>query len=262
MPGAPSSLTYGLVSPQEVDAQKDEYARSLDQQQQQAREALVQQCDRQREYLRVQAEQQKAIAAGRWDQRFREQEMAAEQEYQQELARVREAARQLKVALEYQAAALVVEYNARKSQEELNYRIYEAEIREWEEFQRMSPGQIQNAEERLQAQLAYARDRDSASWRRLDELPELPVDRWVPEGLGAAGANFGGVASGYSVFNQTSFSAIGGPPTHGATVGYAAAHAMASAALATSNASPYPLAQPASAAQFGSVRGPHSSAVY
>jgi len=252
MPGAPSSLTYGLVSPQEVDAQKDEYARSLDQQQQQAREALVQQCDRQREYLRVQAEQQKAIAAGRWDQRFREQEMAAEQEYQQELARVREAARQLKVALEYQAAALVVEYNARKSQEELNYRIYEAEIREWEEFQRMSPGQIQNAEERLQAQLAYARDRDSASWRRLDELPELPVDRWVPEGFGAAGSNFGGVASGYSAFNEA----------NGATAGYAAAHAMASAALATSNASPYPLAQPASAAQFGGARGPHSSAVY
>jgi len=183
MPAQPSRLTAGLVGPDEIARQKDECSKALDEQEQQGREALVVQMQRQREYIRTQAEQQKQIAAGRWDQHLHSQEMAAEQEYQAQLGAAREAAAQLRTVLENQAAQLVVEYKARK-----------AELREWEMTRHLTPEQLLNAEERLRAQMAFAAQRNTVSVRREEGLPELPLSRWVPDGLGASGAVFGGVA--------------------------------------------------------------------
>jgi len=256
MPGAPASLTYGMVRPEEVVAQKEEYGRNLDEQQRQGREVLTQQTERQREYLRMQAEQQKLIAAGRWDQHLRAQEIQAEQDYQQELAKLREAARELKTALDNQSAQLVVEYNARKAQEELNYRIYEAELREWEEAQSLSADQIRNAEDRLQAQMAFAARRNTAALRHADHLPEIPVDRWVPDGLGHVGAAFGGVA-------HPTAATTASPDAH-AQLGFLAGQTTAH--LAATNTSPYPLATsmaPSGAVGYSPIApAMHSSAVY
>lgn len=262
MPGAPASLTYGMVRPEEVEAQKEEYGRNLDEQQRQGREALMFQTERHREFLRVQAEQQKLIAAGRWDQQLRAQEMQAEQEYQQELAKLREAARELKTALDAQAAQLAVEYHARKTQEELNYRIYEAELREWEEAQGRTADQIRNAEDRLQAQMAFAARRNTSSLRHADGLPEMPMDRWVPDGMGEVGAFFGGVGM------QAAAAAVGAPAMAappaaaaqdqhlGCLAGQTAAH------LAATNVSPYPMAANAAPNAAAAYSAMHSSAVY
>lgn len=242
--GIPSDLTYGLVTPEEVNEKRNEYSRSLDGQQRQARDALVQQFQRQQDYLQLQADQQKAIAAGRWDQRFREEEMQAEQEYQQEVAKLRDAARQLKTALSTQATQLIVEYNSRKVQDELNHRIYEAEFKEWEECQHLTAHQMNNAAERLNAQMAFACANNTTGKRQLGGLPELPVDRWVPDGLRELGGSFGGLV-----------------PCSG-EASPMMADAVASTALAGINAAPYPLLRPHSSNVCDGPIFPLSSSVY
>lgn len=186
MPDQPSNLTVGLVSPDEVAQQKEEYCRCLDEQQRHGLEVLKEQIQRQREYIRMQADQQKAIAAGRWDQHLRAQELAAEQEYQHEMAKLQEANRQLKTVLENQAAQLLVEFHARRTQEELNYRAYEVQLKEWEE--------------RLGSQLAFAAHQNTAARRHADQLPELPIDHWKVGTDAGISHNMGQITAGSSPY--------------------------------------------------------------
>merc|ERR1712003_577714 len=128
----PVSLTASMTNPQDVVMQKEVYKHSLDEQLKQGEALLNQQAMRQQEHIRLQAEQQKALAIGRWDQQLRAQEMAAEQEYQQQLAKLQDDARQKKVLLEKQASEAIMEYNARKTQQEINYRHFQLQMQRWQ----------------------------------------------------------------------------------------------------------------------------------
>lgn len=190
MPTQPVRLTVGMASPQDVAAQKQEYSRSLDEQQRQGEAILSQQTHQQREHLRLQAEQQKVLAMGRWDQHLRAQELLAEREYQQQLAALREAARQRMATLEEQASQLIMEYNARKAQQEVNLRDYELQVRRWEaEAQHFHTTLGRTAREQSKLQFQLAMHEQQAARRGQDLLPELPVDQWVPgAGPGLFGA--------------------------------------------------------------------------
>merc|ERR1711948_202976 len=122
VPSGPASLTAGMVTPEDVAMQKEEYKRGVDEQQKQGEAILNEQTLQQREHIRKQAEQQKALAMGRWDQHLRAQEIIAEQEYQTQLAKLHGTVRKQKVALAKQAAQMVMEYNSRKVQQEINQR--------------------------------------------------------------------------------------------------------------------------------------------
>merc|ERR1719221_1823409 len=111
MPTQPQSLTRGMINPQQVAMQKDIYTKSLDEQQRQGAILLTQRTTQQREYIRMHAEQQKVLVNGQLDQQLQAQVMRAEQEYQQQLATLTEAARQQKLGLHQQASQLIMEYN-------------------------------------------------------------------------------------------------------------------------------------------------------
>merc|ERR1719188_1896327 len=127
-PIQPVGLTAAMASPQDIADQKVANMRSIDEQVQHGEDVLRQETLRQIEHLRLQAEHQKALAASQLDQRLRAQELAAERDYQQEMAQLQDSVRQWRLALQQQAAQLVVEHKARRIQEEVNYRHYEIQL--------------------------------------------------------------------------------------------------------------------------------------
>lgn len=275
MPAPPTSMVVGLATPAEIERQKEEHMRDLDEQQRHRKEVLTEQTERQREYIRAQAQQQKAIAAGRWDQHLRAQEIAAEQEYQQQLSKLQEAARQLNTVLENQAAQLIVEYHGRKTQDEFNHRMYDTEMRNYNEQMYLTREQIQNAEDRLRNQLLFAARNNTPAQRKNDGLPEVPLDRWVPAVdtgpladafaalAGAAGQQLG-TTGGY-VPSWTGVHGVGGCGPHTAAASPAPAFQVEPvtsldhyAGQMTAMGSPYPLAQPSA----GGHAVAHSSAQY
>merc|ERR1719221_406428 len=115
---------------------------------------LSQQFSQHKDYVRVQAEQQKALTQGRWDQHLRAEEMAAEQDYHLQIAKLQDAVRQHKLALQKEASLLVMEYNARRAQQEINHRQYEAELQQWAAGRQAQLQRQDNCiEEQLRAQL-------------------------------------------------------------------------------------------------------------
>ncbi|CAK9032426.1 unnamed protein product [Durusdinium trenchii] len=132
MPPQPASLTRHLPPPDVVNAQKEQNYREVDEQLHQAQLLLEDQTRREKDFLRAQASQAKEVAAGRWDQHLRAQEISAEQDFQKSLAELHESARQMRLKLEEQANQLVVEYQARRTQEDINRHKHEVEMHHWE----------------------------------------------------------------------------------------------------------------------------------
>lgn len=177
MPVAPASLTEGMISPADVAKQKEEYKKGIDEQLRQGEAILNEQTLQRTEYIRMQAQQEKALALGRWDQNLRAQEMAAEQEYQLELARLQDLVRRQKAELEKQASQMIMEYNTRKTQQEINQRVYDIQLQHWHAESQMANLTF---EDRLRFQAQLAAHQQHLERRVVDNLPEVPLDLWVP----------------------------------------------------------------------------------
>jgi len=181
MPPQPASLTRHLPPPDVVNAQKEKNYREVDEQLHQAQVLLEDQTGREKEFLRTQASQAKEVASGRWDQHLRAQEIAAEQDFQKSLAQLHESARQMRLKLEEQAGQLVVEYQARRTQEEINRHKHEVEMHHWEVQQRAGL-RVRSLEEQMvqqqKLQKHLALRHTMVAQRNVDGLPELPLARW------------------------------------------------------------------------------------
>mmetsp|Transcript_57932 Transcript_57932/g.139944 ORF Transcript_57932/g.139944 Transcript_57932/m.139944 type:complete len:162 (-) Transcript_57932:76-561(-) len=124
---------------------------------------------------------------GRWDQHLRAQELLAEREYQQQLATLREAAAQQRAVLEEQSSQLIVEYNARRTQQEINRRNYELQFRSWEAQEQRRQQQLmgldlsRSTKDELRLQFQSAMQQVGAVRRLEGHLPEVPFNAWVPE---------------------------------------------------------------------------------
>lgn len=191
-PPRPPDLA-SLPDLQDISLQKEEHKRRLEEQLRQGEDILGQQANRQRDYVRMQAEQQKALATGQCDQQLRVEEISLEQQYQRQLEELHENARRQKLQLHKQASELVLEYNARKAQEEINHRQYEIQLQHWEADNRTGAEMARVAEEQRRAQLELggglglshlSRQRqEQAAYRAMDGLPEFTVDRWMQQQL-------------------------------------------------------------------------------
>eukprot|EP00439_Symbiodinium_sp_Y106_P060566 s714_g8.t5 len=127
-----ASLTRHLPPPEVVNAQKEQNYREVDEQLQQAQLLLEEHTKREKEYLRAQATQAQEVLAGRWDQHLRAQEISAEQDFQKSLGQLHESSRMMRLKLEEQASQLVIEYQTRRTQEEINRHKHEVELHHWE----------------------------------------------------------------------------------------------------------------------------------
>eukprot|EP00419_Tripos_fusus_P079837 CAMPEP_0172939670 /NCGR_PEP_ID=MMETSP1075-20121228/223646_1 /TAXON_ID=2916 /ORGANISM="Ceratium fusus, Strain PA161109" /LENGTH=474 /DNA_ID=CAMNT_0013801061 /DNA_START=27 /DNA_END=1451 /DNA_ORIENTATION=- len=182
----PAKLTDGMPNPQEVAQQKQEFARHIMVQHKENEAILEQQAEHEIQHARRAAERYKALVLGRLEVQRREEEMAAEHEYHTQLANLREAACQKRAALEKQAGDLVMEYSARKAQDDMNRRNHQIQFQQWEagrnEQMFLEPPESESGRLRLMQQLGAQHQEMK---KRVDAgLPELPVNGWVPEVAG------------------------------------------------------------------------------
>ncbi|CAE7946404.1 Gba [Symbiodinium sp. KB8] len=118
----PETSILSFLSLCPVSLREEQNYREVDEQLQQAQLLLEEQTKREKEYLRAQATQAKEVLEGRWDQHLRAQEISAEQDFQKSLAQLHESSRMMRLKLEEQASQLVIEYQTRRTQEELQRR--------------------------------------------------------------------------------------------------------------------------------------------
>jgi hypothetical protein len=115
----PPQLTQGMPDPSSIDSQKAMYSRELDEQLKQGVEVLAQQLKQQSAYLAAVGEQQKRQYGLQVDQDIKSKEMVLAQQHNEQLLMLQQAAQQQKSALEHQANALILEYQQKKTAEEM-----------------------------------------------------------------------------------------------------------------------------------------------
>lgn len=121
---APSS---GLPDPRQIETQRGQYMKSLDDQLKEGADVLNQQLKQQQDYLLRMGDQQKRQFGLQVDQHIKHQELELVQQHNHQLLMLQQAAQQQKVALEQQANSLLIEYNQKKANEDLTAQMYQFE---------------------------------------------------------------------------------------------------------------------------------------
>jgi len=115
----PQSLTIGMPDPATINKQKDTYNQMMDQQLKQGMDVLQAQVKYQKDYLHGQAQQQKAQFMMQIDMEVKQQEMQLEQQYAEQSMSLKAQEQEQRAALEMQAMQLTLDYNQRKSEDNM-----------------------------------------------------------------------------------------------------------------------------------------------
>jgi hypothetical protein len=113
----PQMTSRDMPDPNAIEQQKKSYAASLDQQLKAGKDAIAQENVGRKKMLNDAAAQQKAMFILQVDQALKKDEMLADQEMNMKMLELERAAHEQRLALETQAANLVMEYNQKKTQE-------------------------------------------------------------------------------------------------------------------------------------------------
>ncbi|CAK0871275.1 unnamed protein product [Prorocentrum cordatum] len=132
-PSKPPALTTGMPDPQAVEVQKAAYNRSLEEQAQQGEELLRMQQKQQVDYIYQAAEEQKRQLMLQIDQQAKAQELQLSQQYGQQVMSLQQEFQHQKLLLEKQASELAMEYQMRKSHEEMLEQQYQMQQAHYEE---------------------------------------------------------------------------------------------------------------------------------
>lgn len=111
-------LTSGMPTPDAIQRQKEDFARSLELQLKQGVDMLGATHKKKTDDLHANANQQKHQFNLQLDQQVKQQEMVLSQQYNQQLMMLQQAAQQQRAELEQQASALTLEWQQRKTHEE------------------------------------------------------------------------------------------------------------------------------------------------
>lgn len=113
----PQMTSRDMPDPNAIEQQKKSYAASLEQQLKAGKDAIMQENAGKKKMLNDAAAQQKAMFILQVDQALKKDEMLADQEMNVKILELERAAHEQRLALETQAANLVMEYNQKKTQE-------------------------------------------------------------------------------------------------------------------------------------------------
>lgn len=113
----PQMTSRDMPDPNAIEQQKRSYAASLEQQLKAGKDAIAQENAGRKKMLNDAAAQQKAMFILQVDQALKKDEMLADQEMNVKMLELEKAAHEQRLALETQAANLVMEYNQKKTQE-------------------------------------------------------------------------------------------------------------------------------------------------
>lgn len=113
----PQMTSRDMPDPNAIDQQKKSYAASLEQQLNQGKQAIMQENAGRKKLMNDAASQQKAMFILQVDQALKKDEMLSDQEMNVKILELERAAHEQRLALETQAANLIMEYNQKKTQE-------------------------------------------------------------------------------------------------------------------------------------------------
>mmetsp|Transcript_81716 Transcript_81716/g.210399 ORF Transcript_81716/g.210399 Transcript_81716/m.210399 type:complete len:240 (-) Transcript_81716:257-976(-) len=189
LPKPPASLMDRFPTPDSVAVQKAEHERGLDEQLHFQIALLMQKHQATLEFLRANNEQQKKRTEVAIDQQAQNCELELEAKYNEQMMLLAQATSQRKFELERQSNTLLVEYNARKAQEELLVQDYEVHRRYFEASQRselecmpkVSDLGLHNA-----ADLPYAQGQAAAPGARPSYPSTTPQGASFPQGAAFA----------------------------------------------------------------------------
>jgi hypothetical protein len=113
----PQMTSRDMPDPNAIDQQKKSYAASLEQQLNQGKQAIMQENAGRKKLMNDAASQQKSMFILQVDQALKKDEMLSDQEMNVKILELERAAHEQRLALETQAANLIMEYNQKKTQE-------------------------------------------------------------------------------------------------------------------------------------------------
>jgi hypothetical protein len=121
----PTDLTQGIPNPAVIQSQKDGYAKALEKQYQDGASAIAQEVKVRKEMIQEQSKQQKAQYSLQVQSQLQAQNLLLDQQMNSQMMMLQEAAMSQKSALEQQAAALTLEFQQKKAEEEMLVKMYE-----------------------------------------------------------------------------------------------------------------------------------------
>merc|ERR1719506_85176 len=161
--GPPVALTEGIPDPASIKSQQDAYAKALEKQYQDGAAAIAQETKVKKEMLGEQAKQQKAQYQLQVQSQLQAQNLLLDQQMNSQLMMLQEAAMAQKSALEQQAAALTLEWQQKKAEEDMLQKQYEIQK------------QYYDAETKLAAQFQKVTQQEQAALNALGAHQERLV---------------------------------------------------------------------------------------
>merc|ERR1711865_678477 len=147
--GPPADLTIGIPNPKNIEAQRENYSKALQKQFDDGLKTIEAEGRLKKESLQEQSKQQKAQYELQVQSQTQAQVLLLDQQMNSQSMMLQEAAMQQKSVLEQQAAALTLEYQQKKAEEEMlqkqfeiqsNY--YVAETKLAEQFQKVQADEV------------------------------------------------------------------------------------------------------------------------
>merc|ERR1719316_253109 len=123
--GPPEPLTKGIPDPASIKSQQDAYAKALEKQYQDGAAAIAAETKVKKEMLNETAKQQKAQYQLQVQSQLQAQNLLLDQQMNSQLMMLQESAMAQRSALEQQAAALTLEWQQKKAEEEMLKKQYE-----------------------------------------------------------------------------------------------------------------------------------------
>jgi len=154
----PPRLTSGLPDPQAIAQQREQYLKALEEQELQAVAVLEQQRAQQVGLLRAQGDQQKKKFFLEVNQQVSQNDIALTQQHSEQTMVLNQQYSQQRGILENQANALIMEYQQKKAQEDMQLQQYQLQVDQFSQQQRYNDEMVrlQNQSQMTEAQLTQA----------------------------------------------------------------------------------------------------------
>merc|ERR1719275_17880 len=133
----PRSLTAGMPDPASIEHQKHQYSRAIDLELQKEAQQVQARAQQQKQMLMMRSQQEKAQSSLTIDQYATYGNMYVDDQTLAEVAYLQAESAQHRQVLEQQASALSLEYNQRKSQEDMMLRQYQIQSQYYNNSQRL-----------------------------------------------------------------------------------------------------------------------------
>merc|ERR1719253_2553568 len=155
---APLRITSGIPDPDSISKQRAAYLKALGEQEQQAIEVLEQQRAQQVQLLRAQGDQQKKKFFLEVDQQVSQNDIVLTQQHGEQMMVLNQQYSQQRGILENQANSLIMEYQQKKAQEEMQMQHYQLQCDQFNQQQKYNDEMVrlQGQRERTQGALAQA----------------------------------------------------------------------------------------------------------